>query len=365
MRAVLSVVPALGPRLARELDGSAESFEALRDRLRAARPTLIAPTAVADWTDASLGDGSVTLLPVTPPDAKGTVLHPDSWRSAAALFLRARLRGLRFGEERRRRLDEARRTLRRLDRLREHLERDLAGMAEPATLRRQGEALLAVPAEASSVRDEVTVPDPYFPERTLTIRLDPRLSLARNAERLFEKARRIERARRQVGERLAYTRAEMETARRAEEAVLLAQNTSDFSPSVPREDPSSPGSTGPRRYLTSRGLMLLVGRGAKENHHITFGVARPEDVWLHARDVPGAHVILRDDEGRAVADDLREGAEVAAFFSEKQGEARVDVHVTRRKHIRPGRGGAGRVTIGHSDTLRVEPRDPEGRLRRR
>jgi predicted ribosome quality control (RQC) complex YloA/Tae2 family protein len=108
-----------------------------------------------------------------------------------------------------------------------------------------------------------------------------------------------------------------------------------------------------------------VGRGAKENHHITFGVARPEDLWLHARDAPGAHVILRDDEGRAAADDLREGAEVAAFFSERMGEARVDVHVTRRKHIRPGKGGAGRVTIGHSDTLRVEPRDPEGRLRRR
>jgi hypothetical protein len=365
VRAILSVVPALGPRLARELDESAESFEALRDRLRAACPTLIAPAAVADWTDASLGDGSVTLLPFAPRDGKGTVLHPGSWRSAAALFLRARLRGRRFGEERRRRLDEARRTLRRLDRLREHLERDLAGMAEPATLRHQGEALLAVPAEASLVRDEVTVPDPYLPERTLTIRLDHRLSLARNAERLFEKARRIERARRQVGGRLADTRAEMETARRAEEAVLLAQDARDLSPSAPREDPSVAGSSGPRRYLTSRGLTLLVGRGAKENHHITFGVARPEDVWLHARDVPGAHVILRDDEGRAVADDLREGAEVAAFFSEKKGEGRVDVHVTRRKHIRPGRGGAGRVTIGHSDTLRVEPKDPEGRLRRR
>jgi predicted ribosome quality control (RQC) complex YloA/Tae2 family protein len=108
-----------------------------------------------------------------------------------------------------------------------------------------------------------------------------------------------------------------------------------------------------------------VGRGARENHHLTFAVARPDDLWLHARDVPGAHVVLRDPEGRAGADDLREAAEVAAFFSEARGEARVDVHATRRKHLRPGRGGPGRVTIGHSDTLRAVPRDPEGRLRRR
>jgi predicted ribosome quality control (RQC) complex YloA/Tae2 family protein len=76
-------------------------------------------------------------------------------------------------------------------------------------------------------------------------------------------------------------------------------------------------------------------------------------------------VILRDNEGRAGAEDLREAAEVAAFFSEARSETRVDVHATRRKHVRPGRGGPGRVFIGHSETLRVKPRDPEGRLRRR
>ncbi len=105
---------------------------------------------------------------------------------------------------------------------------------------------------------------------------------------------------------------------------------------------------------------MLVGRNARENHHLTFRVARAEDLWLHARDVPGSHVVLRDDEGRAGADDLREAAEVAAFFSEARGESLVDVHVTRRKHVKPARGGPGRVFVAHSDTLRVPPRDPEG-----
>ena len=124
-------------------------------------------------------------------------------------------------------------------------------------------------------------------------------------------------------------------------------------------------SSGPRHYLTTRGLSVLVGRNARENHHLTFRVARAEDVWLHARDAPGSHVVLRDNEGRAGADDLREAGEVAAFFSEARAEALVDVHVTRRKHVKPAKGGPGRVFVAHSDTLRVAPRDPEGRLRKR
>ena len=122
---------------------------------------------------------------------------------------------------------------------------------------------------------------------------------------------------------------------------------------------------GPPHYLTGHGLSILVGRNARENQHLTFRVARPEDLWFHARDVPGSHVILRDNEGRAGADDLREAAEVAAFFSEAREQTKVDVHATRRKHVRPARGGPGRVFVGHSETLRVTPRDPEGRLRRR
>jgi hypothetical protein len=368
VRAILSVAPAFGPRLAHQLDGSAESLETLRSRLRGARPTMIAPLPVAEWIDASLAaDGAVALLPFAPVVVKGVVLHPSSWVAASALFLRASVRGQRFQEERRRRLDEARRTFRRLAKLLAHLEDDQRRMAEPEALRRLGEALLAVPAHETPGGESVQVPDPYAPEEILEISIDGRMSLARNAERLFEKARRMERARRQVAQRIALARAEIEAARRTEEVVFLAQEAKSLSPPPPDATvrPAVNESSGPRRYLTSRGLTLLVGRGAKENHHITFGVARPEDLWLHARDVPGAHVILRDDEGRARADDIRESAEVAAFFSEKKSEGRVDVHVTRRKHIRPGRGGAGRVTIGHSDTLRVEPRDPEGRLRRR
>jgi predicted ribosome quality control (RQC) complex YloA/Tae2 family protein len=220
----------------------------------------------------------------------------------------------------------------------------------------------------------VDVADPYRPGTRLRIRVDPALGLPANADRIFNKARRMERARLQVEARLEDTRARL-AAMRAREAALrtarsqaeLARLAADMAGTAPsRRGPAPPrGAGGPRHYLSSRGLSILVGRGARENHRLTFGLARPEDVWLHARDVAGAHVIVRDPEGRAGPEDLREAAEVAAFFSEAAPQPQVDVHVTRRKHVRPGRGGAGRVLVGHSETLRVAPRNPEGRLRHR
>ena len=211
------------------------------------------------------------------------------------------------------------------------------------------------------------LPDPWDPQQKRLVTLDPRLSGRGNAERLFGKARRVERAAREVELRLRETRAALAEARGREALAEGARDAAALPSAAERGagGRAEDGRGGPRHYLTARGLSILVGRGARENHHLTFRVARPEDLWLHARDVPGAHVVLRDPEGRAGAEDLREAAEVAAFFSEAREASLVDVHVTRRKHVRPGRGGPGRVFVSHSDTLRVPPRDPEGRLRRR
>lgn len=369
IRAILAVCPGFGPVLARELDGSPRSLTALRARLTAPLPTLLAPGPPDAWHDADLVPADrVMLLPIPIAREGAAVLHPETWTEGAALFLAARLRGAHFEGRRRATLAEARRQVRRLGQLEANLDHDRSGLPNETDLRRRAEALLAFALRVAPGAARVDLPDPYEPEQTLSLALDPRLSAPANADRLFDRARRIERSRRQIEVRLGETRAALAEARERESLVVDARDASDLEPHEAEPDPS-PGlelrPAGPRHYLTSRGLSFLVGRGARENHHLTFGVAQPEDLWLHARDVPGAHVIIRDPEGRAAADDLREAAEVAAFHSEARAEAQVDVHVTRRKHLRPGRGGPGRVHIGHSDTLRAVPRDPEGRLRRR
>lgn len=373
-RAVLELCPSLGPILARWLLAGTESVGSLRRHLAAPRLALVTSAPLAQLTDARLADsGSVLLLPFL-PDPPACAESPESPRAAARLFLEARQRGMAFAEKRRSALDTARREVRRLRALEAHLGDDLAGLPEETALRRSAEALLTAPSgSVQRGSASVTVPDPRALGPLLTIAVDSALSLPANADRLFEKARRIHRAREQIAARLLALRPALANALSRQERALSASNLSDL-PDAGTPDrartPLDPGTRRERRaeasrhYLSSGGLSIRVGRGARENHELTFGLARPEDFWLHARDVPGAHVILQDVGGRAAPQDLREAAELAAFFSEARGESGVDVHVTRRKHVRPG-GGAGRVRVGHSETLRVAPRDPEGRLRRR
>jgi hypothetical protein len=368
VRAILAACPGLGPLLARDMDGLAESFAAVRGELRAAAPCLIVPGPPEGWHDADLVDAAaVQLVPIAPAAGERTVLRPSSWLEAGALFLEARRRGLEFERRRRLALEEARRQIRRLEQLEANLAQDLAGLADEGDLRRRAEAVLAFARGAEAGRESVELPDPRDPGSVLVVGLDPRLGGLANAERLFDKARRVERARRQIDLRLREARSALLSARAGETALLDARDARELPGRV--DDPGArdrgDSGSGPRHYLTGRGLSVLVGRNARENHHLTFRVARAEDVWLHARDAPGAHVVLRDNEGRAGADDLREAAEVAAFFSEARGESLVDVHATRRKHVKPAKGGPGRVFVAHSDTLRVAPRDPEGRLRKR
>ena len=117
---------------------------------------------------------------------------------------------------------------------------------------------------------------------------------------------------------------------------------------------------GARRYRSSDGYEILVGRAARDNEHLTFRVARSEDLWLHAADYPGSHVVVRK---RAREQDvphrtLVEAAELAAHFSQARKDAKVAVHYTPRKFVSKIKGGApGLVRLASFRTLLVEPRE--------
>ena len=100
----------------------------------------------------------------------------------------------------------------------------------------------------------------------------------------------------------------------------------------------------------------MVGRSAKDNDRLTFQVASGRDVFLHARDVPGSHVILRCP-GTPGHEAMLDAATLAAWNSSARGELVVDVLWTERKHVRRVPGVAGRVTTADAKNLavRVDP----------
>jgi len=98
---------------------------------------------------------------------------------------------------------------------------------------------------------------------------------------------------------------------------------------------------------------VLVGRGASDNDELTLHVARPHDLWLHAKGQPGAHVVVRLTKGHeAPAELLVDAAHLAAHFSDARGEAVVDVTYVSRRYVRKRRGSPpGQVQVDREKVL--------------
>ncbi|CAN5806839.1 hypothetical protein BH23GEM9_BH23GEM9_25160 [soil metagenome] len=112
--------------------------------------------------------------------------------------------------------------------------------------------------------------------------------------------------------------------------------------------------------LDIEGHEVLVGRNARDNEELTFRVARPRDLWLHAAGHAGSHVVIRvPDSGEDVPRGVIERAAAWAAWHSKARNARgkVDVHVCRAADIRKPRGAPpGTVELRRFDTVRVYPR---------
>lgn len=115
----------------------------------------------------------------------------------------------------------------------------------------------------------------------------------------------------------------------------------------------------PLQFLTADGSRISVGRSPLENAELTFKYARPNDLWFHARGVPGAHVILaRDDRADASEADVRVAAALAAFHSKARSSAKVAVDYAPRKYVRKQRDAApGLVWYTNAQTVTVAPAD--------
>jgi predicted ribosome quality control (RQC) complex YloA/Tae2 family protein len=114
-----------------------------------------------------------------------------------------------------------------------------------------------------------------------------------------------------------------------------------------------------RLELEIEGYEVLVGRSARDNDELTFRVARPRDLWLHAAGHAGSHVVIRQPEDRDIPRSVIERAAAWAAWHSKARNARgkVDVHVCRAADIRKPRGApTGTVELRRYDSVRVYPR---------
>ncbi|MDE2943888.1 MAG: NFACT RNA binding domain-containing protein [Gemmatimonadota bacterium] len=246
------------------------------------------------------------------------------------------------------------------------LERQLAAAGPPDEPRLLGQILLARKDEVPKGASAVTLPD--FDGAPREIALDPARDVVHNAEALFDEARRRERALERLPDAIAAAR-ERAAEFDAHLERLAESGPSDALWAAAGGKPVRVGAGGPRgggpelrvpytRFRTSGGLEIRVGRGARDNDDLTFRHSAPDDIWLHASQASGAHVILRwgrRDENPPRRD-LLEAAITAAVHSGARHNRTAPVVWTRRKYVRkPRKSPPGTVTPDRVQTIFVEP----------
>jgi predicted ribosome quality control (RQC) complex YloA/Tae2 family protein len=225
-----------------------------------------------------------------------------------------------------------------------------------------GDLLLAHSQRIPRGAEKVTLP--FWTEKgavDMVIELDPALSAARNAQNYFRKYRKS----RLEDENLPARAKRLEASKRELSGLLLwldeAETISEIR--ILRDelkeatDPSPSGrKTGAVREFSFRGFHVLVGTNRKANRKVTFVLSSPEDLWFHARGIPGAHVVLRLS-GKTIppGDVLEFTSSLAAFYSRYSDSLTVAVDYTRRKHVRPVPGTISEVVYSRARTLMVSP----------
>jgi predicted ribosome quality control (RQC) complex YloA/Tae2 family protein len=121
---------------------------------------------------------------------------------------------------------------------------------------------------------------------------------------------------------------------------------------------------GVRRYRSTDGYEILVGRTDRDNDNLTFRLAKSYDLWFHAADYPGSHVVLRNPQRKQVpARAVTEAAQLAAKFSQAKSDAKVAVNYCERKFVTKMKGFApGQVRLSSFKTVLVEPGEAGERI---
>ncbi|UCH84474.1 MAG: DUF814 domain-containing protein [Candidatus Latescibacterota bacterium] len=260
-------------------------------------------------------------------------------------------------------------------RLADDLDRDLKTADSFEMWRKEANVLAAFQSKIPPGSSAVILPDPYGSEKEITIKLDPALPVSDQIEKRFKRAAKLERSRDAIAQRIRAVREDIASLEKELDAVAKQGSLGDAIRSVdsaiercglgarlqttPRDTRQSKTY---RRFELDRMWFALVGRNNKENDEITFRVAAPDDIWMHAQQVAGSHVILKSHGAPGNPSDsiLQTAAGIAAYFSKARHASLVPVIYTHRKYVRKFRGARpGQVTCEREKTIMAEPALPD------
>ena len=313
-------------------------------------------------------------LPLIPDHQK---IAFDSPNSAIRTFFS--LKPEREGREKEiRRLSRiVQRGLKRLKHRAKKIEDDLAQAERSEEFKRCGELLMLNKERIKKGQSSVRLTDEFDPRRPeMDISLDPKHSATRNAQIYFKKYKKAKDALSVIKKRNSETEDQVSNLEQIRDHLDTADRSVDLETirrSLTRlgflKEPKPRATKGKqkeilgRTFLTKSGSEILVGRNNRENDHLTFKLARPDDLWFHAQDVPGSHVLLKrkDKKTEPSSSEIKEAAQVAAYYSKARGEKKAAVIYTQAKYVRkPKKGKPGLALVEREKGIVVQPGLPAG-----
>ena len=181
---------------------------------------------------------------------------------------------------------------------------------------------------------KVTLED-FYRNQPITIKLNSTLSPAANAENYYRKAKNFSKELAHWEENIARKKQEIAEIIEKLEALASVETRKGLKPFLALATDKKSAEELPFKQFEVEGWVIWVGKNAKNNDLLTLKYAKKQDIWLHARDVSGSHVIVRNPQNKTVpAFVIEKAASLAAYFSKRQTESLCPVIVTSKKYVR-------------------------------
>lgn len=246
-------------------------------------------------------------------------------------------------------------------------EKELLATDNAEEFRQKGELLTTFLHQVPNDQDQVIL-DNYYTNQPITIALDKALTPNQNAQRYFKRCQKLKEAVKYLTDLIEETKAtilyleSVETVLNQaglEEIAEIREELIQTGFIRRRQREKIQKRKKPEQYLASDGKTIIyVGRNNLQNEELTFKMARKEELWFHAKDIPGSHVVISGN--LDPSDEVKtDAAELAAYFSQGRLSNLVQVDMIEVKKLnKPTGGKPGFVTYTGQKTLRVTP-DPE------
>ncbi len=213
----------------------------------------------------------------------------------------------------------------------------------------------------SSGTESIALDDFHEPGKKVIVKLRKELSPQKNAEALYRKSKNRTIELRTLNETKARKEQELATWLNQESEILNAASRSLLQPfstafsSQAKEKERK--QTVPYHEHEISGFRIWVGKNAKANDELTLHYAYKEDLWLHAKDVAGSHVVIKHQAGKPFPKEVIErAASLAAFHSKRKNESLCPVAMTSAKYVRKRKGDpAGAVVVEREEVMLVAP----------